>query len=191
MEFTVYGLVDELYPVSTVGYTRLTIAHNIPFKTKTIKFNVWDELLLKKSTGEKFKLGDEVQVLYTYRRGFPQLVNMFATSIDNCPVCWSSLEAIDAQRMDCTACNLIPQDEHKTRINTHMKLIACVFNKYGRSSGYRMEFYDSENNKAYAFVIFANNKLFHAVPHMKVDDSYQVIGWLAPNKRFLDVVDIQ
>ena len=188
--FNCYGLVNELYPVSAKGYTRLTIATNIPFKTRKIKFNVWDKMLLRKNTGESFKLGEEVQVQYGYRRGFPQLMEMQAVSIDNCPVCWASLEGINAQRTDCAACSLIPEDEHKKRINTEMKLTACAYKKYEKSNGYRVEFYDAAENKSFTFVIFENNSLYATVPDMKVGDSYRVIGWLAPNNRFLDVVDI-
>ena len=110
--FTCFGLVNQIYAADK-GYTRVTVATNIPFKTKKIKFNVWDSMLLKKETMENFKVKDEVYVQYSYRNGYPQLINMRSARIDNCPVCFTSLEGIDAQRMDCEACRLIPEAEHK------------------------------------------------------------------------------
>ena len=120
--FNNYGLICEINP-NTKGYTRLTISTNIPFKTKLIKFNVWDTLLLKKpgstrsNTMIPFKVGEEVLVEYSYKDGYPQLVNLVSARVDNCPVCYSSMEGIDAQRMEvgCDDCRLIPEDEHKRR----------------------------------------------------------------------------
>ena len=188
--FNCYGLVNQLYAVADKGYTRCTVATNIPFKTKKLKFNVWDMMMLKKETMESFKVGDEVEVQYSYRNGYPQLINMRSACIDNCPVCFSSLEAIDTQRMECVGCAQIPEDEHKRRINHSMKLTACAFKKYAKSNGYRLEFYLTEENKCFAFVIFENNSLYDTIPDMKVGECYNVIGWLSPNNRFLDVVDI-
>ena len=187
--FTCFGFVNQIYAADK-GYTRVTVATNIPFKTKKIKFNVWDSMLLKKETMENFKVKDEVYVQYSYRNGYPQLINMRSARIDNCPVCFTSLEGIDAQRMDCEACRLIPEAEHKKRVNESMKLTACAFKKYQNSNGYRLEVYSAEENKNFAFVVFENNALYDGVPDMKVGDSYRVVGWLSPNNRFLDVVDI-
>ena len=184
-----FGLIDQLYAVDR-GYTRVTIATNIPFKTKRIKFNVWDMMLLRNDALENFKIGDEVKVQYSHRNGFPRLMNMRSARIDNCPVCFTSLEGIDAQQIECDGCRLIPEEEHKKRVNESMKLTGCALKKYQVSNGYRLEVYSPEENKSFAFVVFENSALYDNVPDMKVGNSYRVIGWLSPNGRFLDVVDI-
>ena len=80
--FSRYGIVNELYAVKDKGYTRLTISTNIPFKTKKLKFNVWDTILLRKEdTMERFKLGDEVEIQYSYRNDYPQLIGLMSMSI--------------------------------------------------------------------------------------------------------------
>ena len=188
--FNCFGVVNQIYAVPDKGYTRVTVATNIPFKTKKVKFNVWDTMLLKKETFENFKVGDEVHVQYSQRKGFPHLINMRSAWVDNCPICYTSLEGINAQRTECDSCRLIPEDEHKKRVNDLMKLTACAYKKYKNSNGYRLEFYYTEENKSFYFVIFENNTLYDNVPDMMVGESYRVTGWLSPNKRFLDVVNI-
>ena len=193
--FNSYGLICEINP-NTKGYTRLTISTNIPFKTKLIKFNVWDTLLLKKPGSTRssvmipFKVGEEVQVEYSYKNSYPQLVSMVASRIDNCPVCFSSLEGIDAQRLECDGCRLIPEEEHKKRVNTQMQVVSKTLKQYSNSAGIKLELFSENDNKAFAPVIFPNNVAFQTVENMKIGHKYWVAGWIAPNGKFLDVVDI-
>ena len=139
-----------------------------------------------------FKVGEEVQVEYSYKDGYPQLVNMVSARVDNCPVCFSSLEGTDAQRMEigCDGCRLIPEDEHKKRVNTQMQVVSKTLKQYSNSAGIKLELYSESENKAFAPVIFPSNFVFQTAENMKVGHKYWVVGWIAPNGKFLDVVDI-
>ena len=187
--FNSYGRVYEIDP-NVKGYTRLTISTNIPFKNRLIKFNIWESLLLKKPSLIPFKVGEEVRVDYSYKNGYPQLVSMIPSRVDNCPVCYTSLEGIDAQRLECDGCRLMPEEEHKKRINTHMQLVSKTLKDYPNCKGFRLELYNAVDNKAFIPVIFANNRLYNAIENLKVGNMYYVVGWLAPNGKYLDVVDI-
>lgn len=184
-----FGLICEIDP-NVKGYTRLTISTNIPFKTKLLKFNVWDTLLLKKSTLEPFKIGEEVHVKYSYKNTFPQLVSMELSRIDNCPICFSSLEGIDSQRWECEGCRLIPEDEHKKRVNKQMQLVSKSLKEYDHCKGYRLEFYCASEHKAFNTVIFEGNFVYKEINKLRVGDTYWVVGWVTQNGRFLDIVDI-
>ena len=188
--FQIYGVISEIKP-STKGYTRLAILTCIPFKNKITKFNVWDTLLLKKlQTMEPFKIGEEVQVEYSYKGSYPQLVSMKPSLIDHCPVCNSSLEPIDAQRVECDGCRLIPSDEHKTKVDTQMLLASNELKDVQGGKGYYLELYCLEENKAFKPVVYESNLLFSEIPNLKVGCSYRVTGWLSPNGRYLDISKI-
>ena len=187
--FDCYGFISEIRPVEK-RYTRLTITTNIPFKTKDLKFNVWDSLLLTKETMEPFKIGEEVEVQYSFKNDFLQLTNMIPAAIDNCPVCYSSLEAMDAQRIMCLGCSAIPEAEHSKRVNAQMKLVSFNLNEYESSKSYKLKLYFSDGDKTFTPVIFENNKIFKIIPELRVGDSYFVIGWIASNGRFLNILDI-
>ena len=188
--FNDYGLISEINP-NTKGYTRLTISTNVPFQTKLIKFNVWDTLQLKKPTMMPFKVGEGVLVEYSYKDGYPQLVSMVSSHIDYCPVCYTSLQGIDAQRIEigCDKCRLIPENEHKKRVNAQMQVVSKTLKQYSNSAGIKLELYCESENKAFAPVIFPSNIVFHTVENAKVGHKYWVVGWIAANGRFLDVVD--
>jgi len=195
--FQNYGIICEINP-NTKGYTRLTISTNVPFKTKLIKFNVWDTLQLKKLGSTRsnamipFKVGEEVSVEYSYKDSYPQLVNMVSARVDNCAVCFSSLKGIDAQRFEvgCDGCRLIPEDEHKKRVNTQMQVVSKTIKQYSNSAGIKLELYSESDNKAFAPVIFPNNFTFQTAENMEVAQKCWVVGWIAPNGKFLDVIDI-
>ena len=184
-----YGIISEIRPV-VKGYTRLTIATNIPFKTRYLKFNVWESRLLKKPTMEPFKIGEEVQVDYHVKNNYPQLDSMISAAIDNCPVCYSSLEAINAQRIECLGCSTIPEAEHSRRVNTQMKLVSYSLKEYQNSKGYRLELYSAAEDKTFTPVIFENNLLFSGISNLKVGEAYFVVGWEGANGYFFDVDDI-
>ena len=187
--FSVYGKISEVKP-SQKGYIRLTVSHNVPFKTKHIKFNVWNQELLKKANGTPLKRKDTVFVEYIYKNGYPKLQNIQENSVDNCPVCYSSLEGIDAQRMTCEGCCFIPECDYPKRIHDQMKLVSTELCAYTKSSGYKLEFYNQKESRSFTFVIFKNNVLFESVSEMKAGFDYTVIAWLALDSKFLDVVDI-
>ena len=98
--FTAYGKISEVKP-SPKGYTRLTVSHNVPFNTRHLKFNVWDQEHLQTDEMKPFKKNDTVFIEYSYKNGYPRLHKIEEKLIDSCPVCYSSLEALNAQRMEC------------------------------------------------------------------------------------------
>ena len=189
--FTIFGKVCELKSVDNGRYTRLTIVTNISFKTKAMRFNVWDQTLLQTKNSKLFEIGEEVEIKYTHKNSYLHLMEMSKTSIDICPVCYKYLEATDAQRTDCTACSLIPEEEHKTRVNAQMKLTSSVIKQYLHSPGYKLEFLHESENKRYVIVVFENSFLYNTIQNLKVGDCYFVIGWKSKQPGgFLDVVDI-
>ena len=187
--FTAYGRICELTS-SEKGYRRLTVAVNIPFKTELFKFNVWDETLLKTELMEPFKAGDEIKVTYNYKKTFPNLIEMTSASLDTCPVCFAYLEAINTQRMDCPGCNLIPETDHKIRLNVEMKLTSCTPKEYLHSTGYRLDLHYEEEDNNYISVIFPNDILYNTIKDLNVGQKYFVIGWKTLHGILLDVVDI-
>ena len=139
-----------------------------------------------------FKVGEEVFVEYSYKNSYPQLVNLVSARVDNCSVCFCSMEGFDAQRMEigCDECRLIPEDEHKRRVVTQMQVVSKTLKQFSNSAGVKLELYSESENKAFAPVIFPSNFAFQTAENMKVGHKYWVVGWIAPNGKFLDVVDI-
>ena len=187
--FTALGLIYEINPTSK-GYTRLSIAANIPFKLKFYKFNVWDTTLLMTDMMEPYKVGDEVKVTYNYKKTFINLVDISRISLDTCPVCFSYQEATDAQRMDCPGCNLIPESDHKKRINSQMTLTSYESKEYLNYIGYRLYFFDKESKRDYLSVIFHNNPLYGTIEDLKVGCEYFVVGWEIGYGKMIEIVDI-
>jgi hypothetical protein len=188
-DFTIYGLVCELKP-SVKGYTRLTVATNTPFRTKLMKFNVWNNNLLQKETLEPFKAGDEVKVIYNYKNTFPSLITMTQSPVDNCPVCYASLEAINAQRLECTGCSLIPPEDRKIRLNMKMMLRSRESKQYMYSTGQRLDLFDEDQRKSYIAVVFENNFVYKSIKDMKAGHNYYIVGWVSRNGNLIDIVDI-
>ena len=110
--------------------------------------------------------------------------------VDNCPICFSSLEGIDAQRWECDGCSLIPEEDRKTRINKEFKLVSKTMQEYKNSKGCKLELYCAEDNKTFKPVIFENSFHFNGIEKMRIGRRYRIAGWLAANGRYLDVVDI-
>ena len=182
---TILGRVLELKPMDK-GYTRLTIVYNIPFKTKTLKFNAWNEDML--SSCEE---GETVKVVYTYKNSFPHLLAIDRALIDSCQICHTFMEALDAQRIECEGCSSIPKDQHKTRINAMMKLISLEPKQYMYSTGLRLEFLLEIEKKRYTYVIFENSLLDRISHDLKIGEKYFVVGWKSTQPGcFLDIVDI-
>ena len=186
---TALGRIYEMNP-SDKGYTRLSIASNIPFKMKFYKFHVWDRTLLTTELMEPFQVGNEVKVTYSYKNKFPKLTKMELTSLDTCPVCFSHQEAMDAQRQDCPGCSIIPEAEHKTRVNVQMKVKSCTPKEYEHSMGHMLCLNHEEEEKTYYTVVFPSNPLFNVVKDIKVDNSYYIVGWKAAGSKILELEDI-
>ena len=187
--FTAFGRIYEMKPTDR-GYTRLSIASNIPFKMKLYKFNVWDRTLLKTELMEPFQVGNEVKVTYKYKNKFPTLMEMVLTSLDTCPVCFSHQEAMDAQRQDCPGCSLIPEAAHKTRVNVLMKVKSCTPKEYEHSVGHLLYLDHEEEKKTYYTVIFPSSPLFNLAKDIKVDKNYYIVGWKTAHSKMLELVDI-
>ena len=188
---TVLGRIFEL-KLMNKGYKKLTIIYNVPFKTKLLKFNIWDEEILKKEDMISFfKEGDEVKIEYTYKDSFPHLLSMERGLIERCYICHTFMEALDAQRMECEGCSCIPKEQHKIRFNAEMKLISLEPKQYMYSSGLRLDFLHEIEKRYYTYVIFENSFLDRIVPDLKVGENYFVVGWLSTQPgSYLDIVDI-
>ena len=115
---------------------------------------------------------------------------MEVATIDNCPVCFMSLEASDAQRNSCDNCDLIPSDAHKIRLNLKLRLNSCELKQYLYTEGYRLELFLKEEKKHFVTVVFANNLLYNAVKDLRVGDSYFVVGWVSKHSNLIDIVDV-
>ena len=189
MSLSSYGIISEITP-NPKGYTRLTISTNIPYKTKYLKFNVWDSLLIQKPTTEPFRIGEGVQVEYTYQGVFPRLTLMQEAAVDNCPICLTTLDAIDSQRWECESCANIPDEDRKKRVTAQMLLVSKKVNQYKSSKGCKLELNWVKENKTFTPVIFESSFLFNAINKLRAGSVYWIVGWLAQNDRYLDVVDI-
>ena len=66
---------------------------------------------------------------------------------DSYPLCFCSIEPIDAQRIDCPGCGTMDESERKDRICENVKLVSCTINIYKYSSGYRLEFNQKSTEK--------------------------------------------
>ncbi len=183
--------LGKIYEIKVVekGYKRLTMTVNVPFETKVLKFNVWDEHRLLKDTLEPFKEGEDVAVEYHNQGSFLRLDKLKPAMIDSCPICYNNLEAIDAQRLDCTACSIIPQDEQKTRVNCRMRLMSKNMQQYMYSKGFRIQLMLEEEDKTFTTVIFENNLLFPSVANLITDQNYFVVAWRS-KRDLLDIIDI-
>jgi hypothetical protein len=182
------GKIVELSTVDQ-GYRRLAVAVNLPFRTKVLKFNVWNDNLLQKETLEPYKEGDDVAVDYHYQGSYLRLNGLKPILLDSCPICYTYREATDAQRIDCLECDSIPEDSKKTRVNCRMRLTSKSKKQYMYSLGFRLQLVpEGEEGKTYTAVIFENNLLFPKVPMFKTGENYFVVGWISNN--LLDIIDI-
>lgn len=196
MSETLYclGTVKELKKYGN-GCTRLVLSINKPYRTEFLQFFVWSyELLKKEDTGDICGIGDDLAVTYFLndaQNGYPQLISLTSASIDNCPICWNGLEAIETQRMDCFGCSSLPDGSSKTRMREKMTLLANKEEEFKFSKGCRMTFVSKPNGSILNFVVFPSKRLLH--PKVKtfiVGEEYTVCGWKDPRKNHFDVIDI-
>ena len=95
------------------GYTKLVILVNIPYKTVYLTFIQWDQKFFFGGDGP-LGVGDYVLAKYHYNGNFTQLDEITKMiRFYNCPICWSILEAMIAQRIYCPACSTISKAESK------------------------------------------------------------------------------
>ena len=188
MTVTAYGIVEDLSQTDK-DYKKLMVAVNTPFKTELLKFNLWDDSLLRKDeAGSTVEKGDGVKLEYHYKEQHLCLDKLTITVIVNCPVCDSTLPAFKhAQRTDCLGCRILPREEHKTRIDKPMTLISVKVKDYAYSSGYRLELQAQDDPLPSFAVIFPNRKFYSIMPELRVGDECKVLGWKFG--RLIDVID--
>ena len=173
------------------GYKRLEVAVNAPFRTKRLKFNIWNDNLLLKETSEPYKAGDTVALDFHVQGSYLRLNNLKPMDLDSCPICYAYREATDAQRLDSPCCELIPEESRKTRIDCRMMLQSKCKKQYMYSEGMKLQLApveEEEDVKTYTTVIFENSPLYSKVPALKTGNIYCVIGWVS--KKLLDIIDI-
>ena len=189
MSLTALGTIEKLQYDGS-GYHKLIVSAPLPYETKVLRFCVWKaNLLQNKATGEQFKLGDKVKLVYHLKDSrYPCLEEIEQTNFDNCPICGSAQEAIDTQRMDCDACSILPTSSQKEKISEPMLLVSCTRKEYQYSTGYRVELTPQNAAKSYVCVIFPKSLLFAKIHKLIVGNTYNVVAWKHEN--LLDVLDI-
>ena len=180
MTITAYGIVEDLTLITDKNYQKLTIAVNTPFKTELLKFNLWDDGLLREDkAGSKVEKGAGFQLEYHYKDRYLCLDKLTSMEIVNCPVCYSTLPALPdgVQRTDCLGCRTLPREEHKTRINKAMTLISVKVKDYTYSTGYRLELQARDDPAPSYTVVFPNSPFYHLMKDLADGVECQILGW--------------
>ena len=186
--------LGKIYEISrsSKGYTKLVITVNIPFKTKYLKFCIWDDTQLVYK-GVSFREDDEVRVDYYYQENFPRFSSMTPQPIDMCPICFCFHEEIDAQRMDCQYCSTYDTAQCKERVNQSLKLVSHSIKNYRYSRGQCMVFINDSTGEVFNCVVYESNPLFSKLGALELLNLYTVVGW-KENPSFkcntLDVIDV-
>lgn len=171
-----YGTIAKI-EIMDKGYTKVLLSVNIPFKRKYMVFNIWDDDKLKDKFGV-IKIGDCVSVSYHYKDQFPVMDELIRVHrLDNCPICFSDLDPIDTQRINCSGCSSMDELEYKDRVSENMKLISYSLREYQFSHGFRLEFIAESTEKKFIGVIFKNNILYDKISELNVSETYHVVGW--------------
>ena len=184
--------LGKIYDISqsSKGYFKLTIAVNTPFKTRFLKFCLWDDELLKYNA-ELYKEGDEVRVSYYYQDNFPKFLSMVPQSIDECPDCFTFYEASDAQRIVCPeSCST--HTEVKERVHNSVKLVSITVKSFRYPPGRCLVFIDDNTGETFHCTIFESHPIFMKTGDLELLKMYNIIGWRASDrfKNSLDVIDI-
>ena len=180
MAITAYGIVEDLTLITDKNYQKLTIAVNTPFKTELLKFNLWDDKLLREdNAGSKVEKGAGFQLEYHYKDQYLCLDKLTSMVIVNCPVCYSTLPALPdgVQRTDCLGCRTLPREEHKTRINKPMTLISVKVKDYTYSTGYRLELQARDDPAPSYTVVFPNSPFYHLMKDLADGVECHILGW--------------
>ena len=145
--------LGKIYDISQSdkGYFKLTIAVNTPFKTRFLKFCLWDNEPLKYK-GESFKEGNSVRVNYYHQDNFPKFLSMEPQPIDQCPKCFTFYEGSDAQRIDCPEyCST--HTEIKERVDKTVKLVSNTIKSFRYSPGRCLVFIDDNSSETFQCTI--------------------------------------
>ena len=173
-------------------YILLVIQYNIPYKTKYIKFCLWDDSQLMYND-IRMKEDDAVEVLYRYEGSYPTLSLMtLSEGNDVCFRCYAFHEQANAQRMDCEYCRTMRYEDHKVRLDLKLKLVEKTVKPFKYSSGLCLKFYDVSSSLYYEATIFEKNPLFHMFSGIKLLNDYQVIAWKENGSMYnrMDIVEI-
>ena len=173
---------------------------NIPFKTKYLKFCIWDDTQLIYK-GTPFREDDSVRVDYYYQDNFPRFSSMTPQPIDLCPICFCFHEEIDAQRIDCQYCSTYATEQYKERVNESLKLLSnCTKNccdSRGQcmvdSRGQCMVFINDSTGQVSTCIVYESNPLFSKLGGLELSNVYTVVGWKETSSfkcSTLDVIDI-
>ena len=186
--------LGKIYEISrsSKGYTKLVIIVNIPFKTKYLKFCIWDDTQLIYK-GTPFREDDSVRVDYYYLDNFPRFSSMTPQPIDLCPICFCFHEETDAQRMDCQYCSTYATEQYKERVNESLKLLSNYTKICRYSRGQCMVFINDSTGEVFTCIVYESNPLFSKLGELELSNLYTVVGW-KENPSFkcntLDVIDI-
>ena len=186
--------LGKIYEISrsSKGYTKLVIIVNIPFKTKYLKFCIWDDTQLIYK-GTPFREDDSVRVDYYYQDNFPRFSSMTPQPIDMCPICFCFHEETDAQRMDCQYCSTYATEQYKERVNESLKLLSNSTKNCRYSRGQCMVFINDSTGEVFTCIVYESNPLFSKLGELELSNLYTVVGW-KENPSFkcntLDVIDV-
>ena len=187
MTVIAFGIIEEIAQ-SDKDYRKLSVVVDTPFKTEVLKFNLWDNNLLRKDeSGAEFERSDGVKLEYHYNEHHLCLDKLTLTDIDSCPVCYSTLPSSDTQRADCYGCRTLPPDQHKKRIDKPMTLISVKIKDYTYSPGYRLELQARDDPLPSYAVIFPNKPFHSLMPDLKIGNQYKVLGW--KSGKLIDIIN--
>ena len=172
-------------------YILLVIKYNIPFKTKYIKFCIWDESKLL-SDGVQLKENAQVYITYHYDQSYPLLDEIKPQEHDECFRCFTNLEQADAQRMGCQFCGMMRYEDHRERLDLNLKLIEVNIQSFKYSLGVCLKFYDEGTKLYFNATIFENCPLYRFVKETRTLNYYRVIAWKENNSVYntIDIADI-
>ena len=189
MTHTSLGKIYDITP-SPKGYFKLIIQVNTPFKTKFLKFNIWnDHEIYGMIMEDEFNEKDEVRVRYTYDNSFLKLISMEPQLIDQCQKCFTYYEANFAQRMDCPD-NCSDYDEIKRRVDKQVMLVSTHIETFKYSLGRCLVFVDYDSKDTYNCRIYENHPIFSKIKSLQVGDLYRIVGWESLKCNVLDIIDI-
>ena len=170
------------------GYTRMTIATDLPYRRKFVKFNIWDLPELKTRYGDDFQEGAQVQYSYDTDTQYPYLTDFERCLLGSCPDCYADYELGDAQRMSCGYCYNIEVD----RLDISLKLESSKIKKYPYSKGISLCFADQDTN--YICCVFETSPLYDDLQTLEVGMEYIVVGWkgakLEDGKFYFSLIDV-
>ena len=153
------------------GYTRMTIATDLPYRRQFVRFNIWDLPGLKTRYGDGFQEGAEVQYSYDTETQYPYLTDFEPCLLGSCTDCYAQYELGDAQKISCGDCDNLEVD----RLDVSLKLESSKIKKYTYSKGISVCFTEQETK--YICRVFETSPLFEDLQTLEVGVEYTVVGW--------------